>query len=198
MLLFSCSSTKINDNGEKYFDQNNVQISKSKFDRKLSTYKFFEIPGDSTHHKKLTVRENRGKITNRSEIELLLENEIEGDVDSSKPLILIYYPGQDQCNSSGSATKESRREWDKDLEEGVEQIAQVKPIYIYKDNKGLYERNDPEKWHKDPKSVIEEQFFQYHYPCKSFVVISENGDYFSYFGEFGKDRVWKATKMMNR
>ncbi len=46
--------------------------------------------------------------------------------------------------------------------------------------------------------MIERLFFKYHYPCSSFVVISKNGDYISYFGEFGMKPVWEATQQMNK
>ena len=40
------------------------------------TNKLLDIPGDSANHKKLILREKRGKITNRPELESLLEKEI--------------------------------------------------------------------------------------------------------------------------
>ena len=195
ILIYSCSSSKI---GNKYFDENNVEISKSKFDRIRSTNKLLDIPGDSTNHKKLTLREKRGKITNRALLESLLEKEINQELDSTKPIVIIYYPGKDRCNSSGSATKESRKNWYGQLEEGINQVAQTKPIYIYKDNDGLKKYDGVLTWHKDPEGTVERLFFEYHYPCSSFVVISKNGEYISYFGEFGKEYVWEATQLMNK
>lgn len=40
-------------------------------------------------------------------------------------------------------------------------------------------------------------FFKYHYPCSSFVVINSNGNYIAYYGEFGKQIVWKIAKELN-
>ena len=198
ILIYSCSATKTGKEEIRYFDENNVEISKSKFDRIRSTNKLLDIPGDSTNHKKLTLREKRGKITNRALLETLLEKEINQELDSTKPIVIIYYPGKDPCNSSGSATKESRRNWFGQLEDGINQVAQTKPIYIYKDNDGLKKYDGILTWHKDPEGTIERLFFEYHYPCSSFVVISKNGDYISYFGEFGKEYVWEATQIMNK
>ena len=198
ILIYSCSATKTGKEGTRYFDENNVEISKSKFDRIRSTNKLLDIPGDSTNHKKLTLREKRGKITNRALLETLLEKAINQELDSTKPIVIIYYPGKDPCNSSGSATKESRRNWFGQLEDGVNQVAQTKPIYIYKDNDGLEKYDGVLTWHKDPEGTVERLFFEYHYPCSSFVVISKNGDYISYFGEFGKEYVWEATQIMNK
>ncbi|MEE9362131.1 MAG: hypothetical protein V3U92_05985 [Cellulophaga sp.] len=197
-LIYACSSTKIRNDKAKYFDENNIKISKSKFYRIRSTNKFLDITGDSINHKKLTLREKRGKITNRALLESLLEKETNQELDSTKPLVIIYYPGKDRCNSSGSATKRSRKTWFRQLEDGINQVVQIKPIYIYKDNDGLKKYNGVLTWHKDPEGIVERLFFENHYPCNSFVVISKDGNYISYFGEFGKEYVWEATQLMNK
>lgn len=197
-LISSCSSSKVGNDNTKYFDENNVEISKSKFKRIRSTNKLLDIPGDSANHKKLILREKSGEITNRVLLESLLEKETNQEIDSTKPIVIIYYPGKDPCNSSGSATKESRKVWFAQLEDGINQIAQTKPIYIYKNNDGLEKQDGGLIWHKDPEGTVERLFFEYHYPCSSFVVISKDGNYISYFGEFAKDYVWEATQRMNK
>ena len=197
ILILSCASSKHNSDNTRYFNEKNKEIKKEKFDRIRSSNKLLDIPGDSLNHKRLTLRENRGKINNRSYIESLLEKQIGRELDASKPIIIVYYPGKDPCNSGGSATKASRKLWYEELEEGINQIAQTKPLYIYKESDGLNKYKGVMVWHKDPENIIEQSFFNYHYPCSSFVVISKNGNYISYFGEFGKDYVWKATRLMN-
>jgi len=198
ILIYSCTSTKIGNHKTKYFDENNMEISRSKFNRIRSTSKLLNIPGDSVNHKKLTLREKSGKITNRAILESLLEKETNQELDSNKPIVIVYYPGKDPCNSSGTATKESRKIWFWQLENGINQVAKIKPIYIYKDNDGLEKYDGVLTWYKDPEGTIERQFFEYHYPCSSFVVISKDGNYISYFGEFGKETVWEATQLMNK
>src|SRR5690554_7472784 len=49
-----------------------------------------------------------------------------------------------------------------------------------------------------PYTTLFRSFFEYHYPCHSFVVISKDGNYISYFGEFMKEYVWEATQLMSR
>ncbi|MFD2892821.1 hypothetical protein ACFS5J_12445 [Flavobacterium chuncheonense] len=199
ILIYSCSATKTATDKTRYFDENNVEISKSKFEQICSTNKLLDIPGDSTNHKKLTLREKRGKITNKALLESLIEKEIKQELDSTKPIVIIYYPGKDPCNSSGSASKELRKTWYRDLEDGINKIAQIKPIYIYKDDDGLKRfAGFINNWYKDPEGTIERLFFKYHYPCSSFVVISKDGNFISYFGEFGKEYVWEATKLLNK
>jgi len=198
IFIYSCSSSKVGNDNTKYFDENNVEISKSKFDRIRSTNKLLDIPGDSVNHKKLILREERGKITNRALLVSLLEKETNQELDSTKPIVIIYYPGKDSCNSSGSATKESRKIWFGQLEDGINQVAQTKPIYIYKDNDGLEKYDGVLTWYKDPEGTVERLFLKNHYPCSSFVVVSKNGNYISYFGEFGKEYVWEATQLMHK
>lgn len=198
ILIYSCSSSKKVTERTRYFDEYNIEISKTKFNRIRSSNKILGIQGDSINHKRLTTREKRGKLTNRQLLSSLLEKEINQKIDSTKPIVIIYYPGKDPCNSSGTASKEYIKIWFDKLEEGIYQIAQTKPIYIYKDSDGLETYHGILTWHKDPENTIERLFFEYHYPCSSFVVISKNGDYISYFGEFGKGYVWEATEIMNK
>lgn len=197
ILICSCSSSKVGNDTTKYFDENNLEINKSKFDRIRSTNKLLDIHGDSANHKKLILREKRGKITNRVLLESLLEKEINQEIDSTKPIVIIYYPGKDPCNSSTSTTKEAIQFWYRQLEDGINQIAKTKPIYIYKEKEGLEKYDGVITWHKDPEQTIEKLFFEHHYPCNSFVILSKEGDYISYFGEFGKEQVWEAIQSIN-
>ena len=198
ILICSCSSSKVGNDTTKYFDENNLEINKSKFDRIRSTNKLLDIPGDSANHKKLILREKRGKITNRPELESLLEKEINQEIDSAKPIVIFYYPGKDPCNSSTSATKEALQFWHLQLEEGINKIAKTKPIYIYKEKEGLEKYEGVITWYKDPEQIIERLFFEHHYPCNSFLILSKDGNFISYFGEFGNEQVWEAIQSINK
>jgi hypothetical protein len=197
VLLLSCSTSKPIEAKTRYFDDNNVEISKSKFEELRATNKVLEIPGDSINHKKLTQRGQRGQIDNRAALELALEQATQTSIDSDKPIVIMYYPGKDPCNSSGSPNRDTLKVWHDELEKGVYEIAKVKPIYLYKNKTGLKKLDGKRIWSKDPDSMIERLFFKYHYPCFSFVVISKEGNFVSYFGEFGKEYVWGALKMLN-
>lgn len=198
ILIYACSVNKNRKNKMRYFNENNIEISKSKFNRIRSTNKLLDITGDSINHKKLTLREKRGKINDRKSLELSLEKATNLELDSDKPIVIIYYPGKDDCNSSGTTDKRWIKSWHEELEEGLKQIAEVKPLYIFKDNDGLKKYDGILIWREDPERIVERLFFKHHYPCASFVVISRNGDYISYLGEFRKEYVWKATQIMNR
>jgi tRNA(Ile)-lysidine synthase TilS/MesJ len=56
--------------------------------------------------------------------------------------VIIYYPGKDWCNSSGSATRRKVRKWYNEMEKGINKIKESTIICIYKDTVGLYCKND--------------------------------------------------------
>lgn len=194
-LTMSCSSSKTS--RTKYFDESNNEISRSEFRKYKSTYEYLEIPGDSANQKKLTLRENRGQISNRKSLEKILKTENHIEIDSAKPLIIIYYPGQDKCNEVFVDRPDHLLQWYNELNRGVQKIAEIQPIYIYKNKIGLESLEPSMKWHPDPNETFENLFFKHHYPCQSFVVISSNGNYISYFGEFPKEYVWEATELLS-
>ncbi len=196
LFLASCSSSKLAENNYRYFDVNNEEISQSEFEEFRATNRFLDISGDSTHHKKLTERERWGTINDRKSLEVYLEKATGRELDSEKPIVIVYYPGKDPCNSSGSSNKERIQNWFGQLEEGLKQVADIEPIYLYKSKEGLEKYDGILTWVDDPEGAIERLFFPYHYPCMSFVVISKQGDFASYFGEFGQSIVWKKTQQI--
>lgn len=183
---------------KKYFDEENIEISKKQFNYKLDSRNFLEIPGDSIHTKKLIARAQSGQIENIALLYHTLEVELKQKLDNTKPLIIIYYPGKDACNSDDSQNIGYFEQWYNELESGVFQITQTKPIYIYKKADGIEKYGNQMVWHKDPLNIIEKTFFKYLYPCNSFVVISQQGHYESYFGEFPKEYVWKAVQSLTK
>ena len=187
---------KIKNDDIKYFDENYIPISKTEFENKKWKNSLLSIEGDSINHKMLSIRWNQGTLENKKILDSLLTSATNKKIDSSKTIVIIYYPGKDPCNSSGSATKGYRKAWFKKLEKKLYKITQTKPIYIYKDKDGIEKYDGIMTWYEDPNKTIESLFFKYHYPCNSFVVISEKGGFISYFGEFSKEYVWKAAKML--
>ncbi|MBH12013.1 MAG: hypothetical protein CMF37_03630 [Leeuwenhoekiella sp.] len=195
ILINSCSSSQ----GDfTYLDINNNEISKSKFRQKRSTNQYLDIQIDSLNQKKLIERTKTGKLENFEAYRSLVSNKTSEKIDNTKPLVIIYHPGKDACNSSGSATKETLKNWYGTLEDGVQQLKANAPIYLYKEKEGLEKYDGVLNWHKDPDGLTEKLFFKYHYPCSSFVVISSDGEYISYFGEFSKEYVWNAINLISK
>tara|TARA_B100001179_G_C18405934_1_gene323804 strand:- start:18 stop:635 length:618 start_codon:yes stop_codon:yes gene_type:complete len=194
ILINSCSSQR----DFTYLDIDNKEISRSKFRQKRSTNQYLDIQIDSLNQKKLIERTKTGKLENFEAYRSLVSNKTSVKLDNTKPLVIIYHPGKDACNSSGSATKETLKNWHKTLEDGVQQLKANAPIYLYKEKEGLEKYDGILNWHKDPDGLTEKLFFKYHYPCSSFVVISSDGEYVSYFGEFSKEYVWNAINLISK
>ena len=187
ILIYSCSSSK----NHSYFDENNVEIDKRKYNKRKHSGELLGIKIDSSKLK-LTTREKRGILNNMPKFVETLEAGLNTTLDNNKPIVIIFYPGEDPCNSNGVTNKECYKQ----LEDGLQQVAKTKPLYIYKDAKGLENYDGLLEWKQDPNQFIENLFFKYHYPCNSFVVISSKGDYISYFGEFPEEFLWEAAQIL--
>jgi len=194
VCLFSCTSSKTSNT--RYFDQYNVEINRAKFNKSLSDNQFLDLPGDYENSRKLIPREKRGRINDRNQFEATLEANLGVELAAEKPIVVIYHPGKDDCNSSSNRSAAFIKTWYGELEDGLNQIADIDPLYIYKESSGLEKYDGIIEWNEDPEGIIERLFFKMHYPCKSFVVVSKQGDYISYFGEFSKEYVWEAAELM--
>ena len=192
-LSFS-QNKKMNNDDYKYFDENYNPISKTEYDSRKWKNRLLSIQGDSINHKILSVRENQGALQNRKYLDSLLTLSANRKIDSTKPLVILYYPGKDPCNSSGTATRRTKKSWYNNMEKGINKVKESNVIYVYKTEDGLIDGF--KEWIKDPEQTIERLFFKRHYPCSSFVVISGKGNYISYFGEFTKEYVWKAVEIL--
>ncbi|WP_452224170.1 hypothetical protein [Lacinutrix chionoecetis] len=199
VFFFSCSGSRKTITNSKYFDGSGNEINESKFNNKRKkNKKYIATYSDSLGHKRIILRKKTGKIENRNYLDSILQKQTSIKIDRNKSIIIVFYPGEDPCNSSGSATKTSLTLWYNELENELYEIAKVKPIYIYKSYEGLERYDGIITWHEDPSKVIEKSFFKYHYPCSSFVIVSKTGEYISYFGEFGKDYVWEAAEILEK
>lgn len=193
-FAFSQNQTIVHDS-IKYFDENYKPISKTEFETRNWRKDMISVQGDSINHQILNYREIRGTIKNKKVLDSVLSAATNRKIDSSKPIVILYYPGKDPCNSSGSANRKHFRKWYDKMEKGVNKIKESNIIYVYKDIDGLYGKYDGFKdWIKDPQEILEKLFFTRHYLCSSFVVISEQGRYMSYFGESSKENIWKSVR----
>ncbi len=183
-------------NAQTYYDADNNKIDKTTFDKLLAGKEYYHVENDSLKAFKLMYRNNRGERGLLGDSENLfkeLNEKLNLKLDSSKPLIIYYYPGKDPCNSGGMYSV--RREYlksSKQLDKKVKKVADVNVIRVYKSDAGLTTKEDLD-WNKDPNALIENLFFNYDYWCESFVIINE-GKYSAFFGEYPHDEVTKALK----
>ncbi len=209
LLLASC---KTNQNGSsettqvtyrksRLYDQENNRISQSKFYNQLlknQDLSWAYVSNKTKFDKRLVAGQKHGVISDKATIIKQLNNKLDIDIASDKPIVIIYYPGKDPCNSSGSATKQTRVKAQQDFEVKLYNLVQIKPIYLYKSIDGLSNNYDLSKWHQDPDGLIESLFFEYHYPCSSYLVISKDGEFTSKFGESNYSEILATTKRLNQ
>lgn len=144
-------------------------------------------------------RAQRGVVENLPALVSHLETTLHLTIEKDKPLVIIYYPGKDSCNSSGLFTNERWiKNWKKLLESNLEKIAQVTPIYLYKNSEGLESHRGIIRWKRDSAGVVAGLFFKKQYPCGSFVVIAKDGTYISHLGEYPIDYVWNAAQWLHQ
>lgn len=209
VFLVSCKSKQetANNNIEdtykksRLYDQENNRISQSKFYNQLlknQDLSWAYVSNKTKFDKRLVAGQKHGVISNKATIIKQLNNTLDIDIASDKPIVIIYYPGKDPCNSGGSATKQTRAKAQQDFEDKLYNLAQIKPIYLYKSIEGLANNYDLSKWHQDPDGLIESLFFEYHYPCSSYLVISKDGEFTSKFGEFNYSEILATTKRLNQ
>ena len=185
LLLASC---KTNQNGSskttqvtyrksRLYDQENNRISQSKFYNQLlknQDLSWAYVSNKTKFDKRLVAGQKHGVISDKATIIKQLNNKLDINIASDKPIVIIYYPGKDPCNSSGSATKQTRVKAQQDFEVKLYNLAQIKPIFLYS------------------------LFFEYHYPCSSYLVISKDGEFTSKFGESNYSEILATTKRLNQ
>lgn len=200
LLLFFALIVQNTMIAQTYYDADNNKIDKATFNKLLVGKEYYHVENDSLKASKLMYRNNRGERGSLGDSENLFKElneklnlKLNLKLDSSKPLIIYYYPGKDPCNSSGvGARRREQLKWDKELDKKVKKVANVNVVRIYKKKEGIKTINDYE-WKKDPNGFIENLFFNYHYGCGSFVIISKE-KYSAIFGEYSQDQVAESLK----
>ena len=178
-----------------YLDHEGQEISQFKFKKYLSTNQYLDI--DSANYKKIIRRELRGELSSRAALEQNLEKTLNITIDSSAPIIILYYPGIDPCNSSGNLDPNyAKSQFDK-VQKNVKKQFKTNALYICQAESEIHESEKLIPWQKDPQRMIEKLFFKHHYPCGSYVIIDPKGRFISYFGEYmTQDIILHTTELM--
>ncbi len=175
-----------------YLDEDDKIITEKEYNSRQISFGKLKVCNDSLQKCKIiSTRSEEGTIDS-DRIITDLEKLLKIQLDVNKPTIISFHPGADKCNSTASSTAQSRFLWYKELEKTANKIKSSNYLYIYK-NKTNLKQSKKSQWFKDPKNMIENTFFQYHYPCSSYVVIYDN-KYRSYFGEYSQDQVLQDLK----
>jgi len=189
LILFCLTATA----QQKYMDYYNQPISKSDFETKYKNQPYFVIETTIPEVSKLILRTQEDTLQQVDNLYAHLEEITGQTLERDKMLAIIYYPGPDKYNTTGTATLFSRKLWYKEMERKLNRIADINTVYIYKNDEGLKKWRKA-NWTEDKNQIIERLFFKYHYPCGSFTVVHPSGHFKSGLGEYSKSWVWKLTE----
>lgn len=181
-MIGSCSSKKSFVDEFKYLNKNNREISKRKFQKKSLSFKYAGLTDDLLKQKKLILRKNKGKISNRPNLISLFEKELNIKIESSKQLILIYNQNRDLCLSGFELENQERKYWYARVEDVIRNVVsrETTPIYIFRDKENPEKDDKKTNWYNDSDEMIEKLFFKQKYPCTRVIAIQKDGTFVSY------------------
>lgn len=173
------------------------RITKTEFESQILEGPYFGVPGDQEGEMVLVYRMPVGTVANPEVYYQITENE--RAFAQGKNLIVVYYPGPDECNSnSQDFDVNAMRKATKSLEKWAKKHDAAAPVFVFKNEGGLLAYQEFMNWEADPESIFEQQFFKFPYPCKSFVVLHPSGAYRAILGDFPLSQIDQALKKLNR
>ena len=194
LLLFFLFGLQGQLTAQSYFDERGKRILYPEYEEKILSGPYFGVPGKQSGDMRLVHRMPVGLTDARLFYEKL------GKMDAFKagqPLVVIFYPGKDECNSAASTSDPKLL---RSNHEAVLKYAQkfdtATPVYLYQQPHGLEKYAGIQTWLPDPEGIFATHFFQFPYPCKSFVVISPKGNYRAILGEFPISQISVALKKL--
>lgn len=196
LIIINCTTQLQSQISDRYFDEQGAEITRAKFAEYLDSGSYLGIK--SGNDLRMINRLQEGTISKEllNEISSTYLTKKVGDTDL---IVINYYPGKDKCNSSGIADKSSLRSWHRAYRKKLKKKLKSKPLYVYKDKEDLGRYKGVVNYVPDQSQLIERNFFKYHYPCFSFVIIDKDGAYISWFGEYHYDHVINlGEKLINK
>lgn len=178
---------------QSYFNEFGRKITRMDYEEKILNGPYFGVPGELEGDMKLVHRMPAGVTDARLIYEKL---GLKQEYAAGKPIIVLYYPGKDECNSTGSTDAAYLKNKHKAVVRYSEKHNTVAPFYFYKNPHGLEKYEGIVEWKADPEGLFEKMFFQFPYPCGSFVVISPKGNYRAILGEYPVSQIDVALKKL--
>ena len=176
---------------EIYANDDLIEITKSEFNKEKDLHKSYNMRFvlDTLIVNVKVQRVKKGKV---SKIKLdSVRNELSTVSDQNIPknniLIINYYHGLDGCNSTGD--KSYVRGKYKGYLRKLKKLKNVNQFFIYKSPEGTVGYGKQLNWIKDKSGIIEKTFLPIHYPCGSYVIIDENGNFYIQKGEYNIDNI---------
>ncbi len=177
-----------------YFNELGKRITYADYEQKILSGPYFGVPGEKPGDQKLVHRMPTGLTNARMFYEKL---GMLSDFQAGRPLVVIFYPGKDECNSAASTSDPKLLRINHEaVLKYAKKFGTAPPVYLYQQAHGLEKYVGIHTWIPDPEGVFATHFFQFPYPCKSFVVISPKGNYRAILGEFPISQIAVALKKL--
>jgi len=171
-------------------------ITKESYEKQILEGPYFGVPGIEVNEQVLVHRMPFGQVDNAEALYSALG--LEELRKAGKPIVVIFYPGKDECNSTGS-NEGNTKFYQKDhdwLQKNISSKGGYGPIYLYRNPAGLEKYAGIMTWQSDPQGLFEKTFFKFPYPCRSFVVVDYTGNYRAILGEFPNSQIVAALKKL--
>jgi len=181
-----------------FFDENGTRITKEQFEKqRIHSDKLglsFQI-GKITETR-LFLRTKTGIISQeiRNQIISNLQESSGKVINRSEMIIINYHQGKDMCNSSGGTSLPEMKAYISSHQRKIKRLGQTSEYHLYATKEGLRDYYLLLNWYPDLNLLVEKTFFKYKYPCKSFVIIKPDGEYYAFFGEYSSDQVINQAK----
>ena len=179
---------------QSYFNELGKRITYADYEEKIVSGPYFGVPGNKEGDHKLVHRMPAGLTNAKLFYEKL---GMQADFQAGRPLLVIFYPGKDECNSAPSTSEPKLlRSNHEAVLKYAKKFGTAAPVYLYQQPHGLEKYAGIHAWLPDPEGVFATHFFQFPYPCKSLVVISPKGNYRAILGEFPISQISVALKKL--
>ena len=179
LTLFLCLKVS-SQKKEFYVDDNFNEISKREFLKKNDKMSYsWSVDQDSTIYNIRVKRIAAGKL-NEDQLNSV-KKILNIQQNFNKNITINYYQGLDGCNKNSDQNDYVIS----DLKEYIKKFKKINSslFLVYSDEEGLRNRLQKFDWIYDKDRVIEDLFFNFHYPCDSAIVIFPDGDFVLFRGE---------------
>ena len=184
-----------------YLDENNQPTTSRKFRQDEDAFNLLHLQfeTDTATLFVKAVREHYG-ILSPDSVRLIRESLEEAagvNIDPTHLLVINYYPGEDENNSSGTTDRALILRLHRQYLKRLYRLAPLEQFSVYKDSTGLSRYRDLVHWYPDVRNTIENTFFKWHYPGGSVAVIHPDGRFYSYYGEYSQEQVFYFVRALD-
>lgn len=186
----------------RYLDRDGQVVSKTEqrmiFDKDRGNIISVAIDSVDWVEHRLVPRWEKGQLSaaQNQAVKSYLNQQQKETLPAKYQAVILFYPGKDRSNSTGTFTRDSYAKLYDRFERKLKKLKTAVPFYIYKDDSGLERQSKNRDWREDAAQLIEQTFFKYHYPGGSYVVLDEHGRFSTYYGEYMITDVVKTARKM--